>query len=208
MKRNESKKKRNELSCRENKQKQTPNKCKYEDKGRCREGRKCTFFHPVEICTSFSKLNFCSRSHECRRTHPLKVCSQWKQYKYCNYGNKFTFRYPETLKYKSDFFRSNSHKAEERSAATPATAAEPVNGATTQTDPPDESTFANTNIINDTNATYDDTKPVHIPATKHHSRVKYPSKPVKRQKTRRTRKKRNEKIVIKDNFNSYPTCKR
>ena len=69
-------------------------KCRYEDKGRCKLGKQCEFFHPRGICQSFSKLGSCTYKNKCGLRHPTGVCNEYESKGNCPRGDMCKFRHP------------------------------------------------------------------------------------------------------------------
>ena len=51
-------------------------RCKYYNKGFCKEGNRCEFFHPQDNCQEFECSGQCSKGSSCKLRHPQK-CRYW-----------------------------------------------------------------------------------------------------------------------------------
>ena len=51
-------------------------RCKYYNKGFCKEGNRCEFFHPQDNCQEFECSGQCSQGSSCKLRHPRK-CRYW-----------------------------------------------------------------------------------------------------------------------------------
>ena len=51
-------------------------KCKFYNRGYCKQGFSCEFFHPDEICEEFANVGTCSGGEHCLKRHPRK-CRYW-----------------------------------------------------------------------------------------------------------------------------------
>ena len=76
-------------------------KCKYEDKGKCRERSDCKFIHPRGTCKSFSANGVCKFGNKCTFRHPSGTCHQWENSRECPRGNLCKFRHPSEVPKKS-----------------------------------------------------------------------------------------------------------
>ena len=79
--------------------------CKYEDRGRCKEGKRCTFFHPLGTCPSYSELGSCTHSHACG------VCHEWEIKGKCERKDKGKFRHPRSLQSNHFLGRAKNSKS-------------------------------------------------------------------------------------------------
>ena len=53
-------------------------RCKFYNRGFCKEGKRCTFFHPQDICHEYEYSGQCSQGSSCKLRHPRK-CRYWLQ---------------------------------------------------------------------------------------------------------------------------------
>ena len=61
----------------ENRNKNCQSKCRYYNRGYCKEGRGCEFFHPSEeVCQEYCNFGSCSQGRSCRQRH-FKRCRYW-----------------------------------------------------------------------------------------------------------------------------------
>ena len=51
-------------------------KCKYYNRGFCKEEKACEFSHPLEICEEFLDSGICTKGRACKSRHPHK-CRFW-----------------------------------------------------------------------------------------------------------------------------------
>ena len=83
-------------------------KCRYEDKGKCRERDNCKFYHPRGTCKTFSSEGYCRRGWKCHFRHPNGVCHQWKNTGRCSRGHRCIFRHPGELLQNRNFLGTPS----------------------------------------------------------------------------------------------------
>ena len=71
-------------------------RCKYQNKGYCKEGSQCDYFHPEEPCHEQSLSGVCSKEKTCPSRHPNK-CKFWIR-GHCWRGNTCIYLHrPEDL---------------------------------------------------------------------------------------------------------------
>ena len=51
-------------------------RCRYYNKGYCKQGQQCTFLHPSDICDEHLCSGSCSKGQSCQPIHPRK-CKHW-----------------------------------------------------------------------------------------------------------------------------------
>ena len=68
--------KQEELKRLENIRKSTQTRCRYFNKGFCREENRCKFLHPSEVCHEFEHSGRCYQGSRCTLRHPRK-CRYW-----------------------------------------------------------------------------------------------------------------------------------
>ena len=54
--------------------KKTNKKCRYENRGQCKDNKNCNFFHPRGTCQQFSSKGSCQYEDKCLHRHPIGVC--------------------------------------------------------------------------------------------------------------------------------------
>ena len=59
-------------------------KCRYENKGHCKDGSSCSYFHPKRTCQSSSKLGSCPTEYSCNLRHPIGICHEWSNNGACH----------------------------------------------------------------------------------------------------------------------------
>ena len=89
----------NTVSTNENKSKI---KCRYEDKGSCKNKETCEYQHPKQICYAYSKFGRCQNSNRCQHRHPNGICHQWKKHNECSRGRSCRYCHP-IISNKSNF---------------------------------------------------------------------------------------------------------
>ena len=87
----------NEIAPAGEKRRGIKSKCKYEDKGKCKNGPKCLYIHPKQTCQEHGKLGSCQHRNVCQLRHPLKICFQWEKGEQCLRGDQCRFRHPLEL---------------------------------------------------------------------------------------------------------------
>jgi hypothetical protein len=68
--------KQDELKRLESIRRSTQTRCKYFNRGFCREESRCKFLHPSEVCHEFETSGRCSQGSRCSLRHPRK-CRYW-----------------------------------------------------------------------------------------------------------------------------------
>ena len=68
-------------------------KCKYFNRGYCKEGSSCDFVHPQSICKEFVDVGTCESGQRCPRRHPRK-CRYWREGN-CWRGSSCAFQHQE-----------------------------------------------------------------------------------------------------------------
>lgn len=68
-------------------------KCKYFNRGYCKEGSSCDFVHPQSICKEFVDVGTCESGQRCHRRHPRK-CRYWREGN-CWRGSSCAFQHQE-----------------------------------------------------------------------------------------------------------------
>ena len=53
-------------------------RCRFYNRGFCKEGSVCSFFHPSENCKEFCTSGFCSKRESCLQRHPFQ-CKYWSK---------------------------------------------------------------------------------------------------------------------------------
>ena len=81
----------------EDKRRELKRKCKFEDKGKCKNGSKCLYVHPKQTCQEHGKLGLCQHKDVCQLRHPVKICFQWEKGEKCSRGDQCRFRHPLEL---------------------------------------------------------------------------------------------------------------
>ena len=61
-----------------NKQKKSKTKCRYYNRGYCKEGESCDFLHPSEVCQEYVYNGSCPQRNRCQQRHP-QSCKFWEQ---------------------------------------------------------------------------------------------------------------------------------
>ena len=51
-------------------------RCRYHNKGYCKQGQGCSFSHPSDICNEYFCSGSCSKGQFCQKRHPRK-CKHW-----------------------------------------------------------------------------------------------------------------------------------
>eukprot|EP00091_Calanus_sinicus_P015070 TRINITY_DN32962_c0_g1_i1.p1 TRINITY_DN32962_c0_g1~~TRINITY_DN32962_c0_g1_i1.p1 ORF type:complete len:138 (-),score=33.01 TRINITY_DN32962_c0_g1_i1:3-416(-) len=71
-------------------------KCRYYERGTCKKGDQCPFFHPAVVCVLFSRLGegACPDGEACLKSHPTQICEQWIEGK-CPKHNKCKLQHPQ-----------------------------------------------------------------------------------------------------------------
>ena len=69
-------------------------RCKYENRGYCKDKSRCNYFHPSKICHSHSKYGTCHNYADCKFRHPLGICHTWNENDTCERGYSCRFRHP------------------------------------------------------------------------------------------------------------------
>ena len=69
-------------------------KCKYENRGNCRNGSSCDKAHPKTTCQSHSKLGSCPMQLQCDHRHPFGICYDWQTHGGCYRGDSCRNRHP------------------------------------------------------------------------------------------------------------------
>ena len=67
-------------------------KCLFYENGHCKKNP-CNYFHPSEICKSYSRYGNCSSGLNCRLRHPLNVCMKFLEGN-CNLGENCVNQHP------------------------------------------------------------------------------------------------------------------
>ena len=81
-------------------------KCAFENVGNCKDKHNCKYFHPKEVCQSFSKLGSCITSESmCEHRHPKWICKRLVNTGFCQYGDRCRDRHPIELTNRSIFVR-------------------------------------------------------------------------------------------------------
>ena len=65
-----------EIKRSDTKQRKIHSKCRYYNRGYCKEGQRCSFFHPTEDCQEYIYSGTCSQGRQCWQRHPQK-CKYW-----------------------------------------------------------------------------------------------------------------------------------
>ena len=75
----------------------TDRKCRYHDRGFCKSGKVCSYYHPKEICGNVRREGSCNRSN-CLKRHP-KDCKYWKgDIRGCLRGEKCMYLHTNSTK--------------------------------------------------------------------------------------------------------------
>ena len=62
----------------ETKKKSNNSRCRYFNKGFCKDGKSCDFLHPVNICPEYRDSGGCSQGSVCKERHPQR-CKFWSR---------------------------------------------------------------------------------------------------------------------------------
>ena len=87
-------------------------KCKYEDRGKCKLGKKCNNFHPKGVCKSYGETNSCQNPVKCVYRHPTKACFEWQKGSKCQWKENCHFNHPTQQGKKSDFLGQQHRKTQ------------------------------------------------------------------------------------------------
>ena len=77
----------------ENKQKKSKTKCRFYNRGYCKEGEACDFLHQSGVCQEYLCNGSCSRRNQCSQRHP-QSCRYWEQ-GHCWRGETCAFLHKE-----------------------------------------------------------------------------------------------------------------
>ena len=83
--------------------KKKQSKCRYWNRGFCKERESCQFFHPSEVCLEYCENGSCSEGRNCQRRHP-QSCKHWARGK-CWRGTSCLY-----LHRNEDFDRESPHE--------------------------------------------------------------------------------------------------
>ena len=70
-------------------------KCKYEDRGKCKEKDKCMFIHSKRTCFAHSRHGMCSSERSCSYRHPVGIFYEWEQKGSCFRQETCRFCHPQ-----------------------------------------------------------------------------------------------------------------
>ena len=70
--------KNSEMERKENKQNKPKTKCRYYNRGYCKEGESCDFLHPPEVCQEYVCNGSCQQRRQCPQRHP-QSCKFWEK---------------------------------------------------------------------------------------------------------------------------------
>ena len=75
----------------------TVRKCRHHNRGYCKFGDNCIFFHSNDVCQDFLESGIC-RARECGKRHP-KDCRYWKRKEGCRRNDLCRYLHNESKRY-------------------------------------------------------------------------------------------------------------
>ena len=86
-----SKTSKNKNNDEKEKDKHTIQKCKYDNRGKCKDKANCGSYHPKKTCQSYNKYGTCSYGSQCTWRHPKWICHSWRRSGECQWKEQCFF---------------------------------------------------------------------------------------------------------------------
>ena len=80
------------------------NRCKDDNKGKCKDGNNCRNVHARRTCQMHSKFGSCSFESQCEHRHPDTICFEWQDYGSCRHGDECRHKHPQNVVASSENF--------------------------------------------------------------------------------------------------------